>query len=70
MGLRKGWLQEVDDYISTLEEDINRMSKENSQLYNRIWTLRKALQDIRDVKFDYDGGKVYQIATEALADDD
>lgn len=68
MGIN-AWLKKVEDHINTLEEDINRMSKENGQLWDRIWMLRKALQDIRDVKGDYDGGKVYQIATEALADD-
>ena len=68
MGLARGWLKEVDDYIRTLEEDISTLSKENGRVRDRVWTLRKALKDIRDL--DEDGGKAYEIAMRALAMDD
>lgn len=68
MGLARGWLKEVDDYIRTLEEDISTLSKENDRVRDRVWTLRKALKDIRDL--DEDGGKAYEIAMRALAMDD
>ena len=68
MGLRKGWLQEVESYISTLEEDLDYLNKENGQLLDRIRKLRKALKEISSDEHLATESSRY-VARKALADD-